>query len=342
MAKKSAKSAVNRASTKAPAKKKVSAKKASVKRRPNLTVTGPRSLKPAPPKRFRFHKPIKHPVKLPSVWRITKGTAVVLWQNRVLFLVITGWYALLNIVFVQSLNGSANDASNLKSTLDHLTSGNIGALASSLGVFTVLVGSTANTASPTAGFYQLVFAIITSLAVIWALRQRLSGTKIRIRDAYYRGMYPLVPFALVLLVICIQLLPFIIGARLYITVTTGGIAAHASDQIFWLLLFIVLTLWSLYMITATVFALYIVTLPDMTPRRAMRSARKLVYGRRFVVMRKILFMPLVLLILAAIIMLPVILVAVSLAPLILLLLSMAGLVAVHGYMYTLYRELLNE
>jgi hypothetical protein len=340
MAKKSAKSTVRRAPAKAPAKKATTAKKTSVKR-PPATVSEPRRLKPGPPKRFRFHKPIKHPVKLPSVWRLTKRTAIIMWQNKLLFLVLIAWYAILNLIFVQGLANGTN-ATNVKSTLDSVLTGNLGALASGLGVFAVLVGSTANSASPTAGFYQFIFALITSLAVIWALRQRVSGTSIRIRDTYYRGMYPLIPFMMVLLIMCVQLLPFVIGAKLYVTVISGGIAASSIEKVIWFLIFLALALWSLYMLSATVFALYIVTLPDMTPIKSVRSARNLVRYRRFTVLRKILCLPLILLILAAIIMLPIILAVVSLAPGVLFLLTMAGLVVVHTYMYTLYRELLGE
>ena len=155
-------------------------------------------------------------------------------------------------------------------------------------------------------------------------------------------MYPIIPFILVLLVICIQLIPFIIGSGLYVTVTANGIAAHFIEQAFWLLVLVALTLWSLYMITATIFALYIVALPDMTPLKAIRSARQLVRHRRFIVLRKILFMPVLLFVIAALVMLPIILVVAGLAPLVLLALTMIGLVAVNAYMYTLYRELLNE
>jgi hypothetical protein len=339
MAKQSAKSTTRRASAKAPAKKAKSAKKSSVQRQSTTVTTVSYNPILALLERFRPHTVIKHPVRLPSVWQLTKKTSLILWENRIIFLGIVAWYAVLSFIFVQNTNGSAN---NLKSTLDHVGAGNLGDIASSFGAFAVLASSTANTASPTAGFYQFVFAVITTLAVIWVVRQRASGTKVRIRDAYYRGMYPIIPFILVLLVICVQLLPLAIGAALYATVMNGGIAVHFIEQVFWSLLFLGLALWSLYMVTATVFALYIVSLPDMAPIEAIRSARKLVHHRRLIVLRKIIYMPLVLLLIAAILMLPVILVAVSLAPAILSLLSMAGLVAANTYMYSLYRELVNE
>jgi uncharacterized membrane protein YoaK (UPF0700 family) len=96
------------------------------------------------------------------------------------------------------------------------------------------------------------------------------------------------------------------------------------------------------MISSSLFALYIVTLPDMTPFKALRSARELVRHRRWTVLRKILFLPIILLVVAAIIMLPIIIWLTSLAQWVFFLLTMFALVAANAYMYTLYRELLNE
>ena len=115
-------------------------------------------------------------------------------------------YGLLNLVLVQGLAGGT-DVSSLKNALNQAFTGGLGSLASAFSVFVVLVGSAGNGSSQTAGAYQLILGIMTSLAVIWALRQVLAGRQIRIRDAYYRGMYPLVPFMLVLLVVGLQLLP---------------------------------------------------------------------------------------------------------------------------------------
>jgi hypothetical protein len=248
---------------------------------------------------------------------------------------------LLNLVLVQGIAGGT-DVSSLKHSLNQAFTGQLASLASAFSVFVVLIGSSGNGSSQTAGAYQLLLGIITSLAVIWALRQVLAGTPVRIRDAYYRGMYPLVPFILVLLVIGLQLLPLLIGSTLYNLVISNGIAVNLIEKLACLLLFVLLTIWSLYMISASLFALYIVTLPDMTPLKALRSARELVRGRRWTVLRKILCLPIILLIAAAVIMVPIIIVLTPLAQWIFFLLTMFALVAIHDYMYTLYRELLNE
>jgi hypothetical protein len=60
------------------------------------------------------------------------------------------------------------------------------------------------------------------------------------------------------------------------------------------------------------------------------------------VLRKILFLPLALLLAGAIVMVPAIVVVTPLAPWVFFVLTVFAVVAVHGYMYTLYRELAYE
>src|SRR4051812_39128657 len=125
---------------------------------------------------------------LPSAWRLTRTAAELLWRHKKIFAGIALIYGLLNLILVQGLAGH-NDVSSLKNSLNQTFTGHLGSLASSLGVFAVLVGSAGNGSSPTAGAYQFFLALVVSLAVIWALRQLLAGTPIKVRDAYYRGMY---------------------------------------------------------------------------------------------------------------------------------------------------------
>ena len=304
-------------------------------------ITPPRQLKIRTYKWYQPRKPIKHPVRLPSVWVITKEAAQLVWEHKKLFLGITIIYGLLTIILVQGFSGST-DVSSLKNNFNQAFKGNFGGLASGLGVFFTLLGSSGSSSSATSGPYQLLLGIVTSLAIIWALRQLFAGNNIRIRDTFYRGMYPLIPFLIVLIIVCLQLVPFLIGAKLYSTVISGGIAVALIEKLFWIIVFVALTAWSLYMVSRSVIALYIVTLLDMTPISALRSAKDLVQHRRWTVLRKMLSLPIVLLLCSIIIMLPVILIITPASQWVFFFLSMFSLVAIHAYLYTLYRELLNE
>jgi len=334
MAKKTGKTARRRTAAQPAAKKKTMAATATLQTELlGAALPAYRSL--------RWPKRVKHPIRLPNVWRLSKAVVELLWLHRRLFIGITLVYGLLNLILVKGL-ASSTDVASLKSQLNQIFTGHLGSLASGLSIFVVLVGSAGNGSSNTAGAYQLFLALIVSLAVIWALRQVLAGHRLRIRDAYYQGMYPLIPFILVLLVVGLQLIPLLIGSSLYSLVITNGIAVHVIEKLLWALLFIVLALVSLYMLSSSLFALYIVTLPDMTPLKALRSARQLVRHRRWTVLRKVLALPVILLLVAAVIMLPIIVWLTPLAQWIFFLLTMFAVTAVHAYMYSLYRELLNE
>src|SRR6266702_4304644 len=289
-----------------------------------------RRLKTPQYRSFRLHKRITPAVpKLSGSFRLLGRSVKVLARHWKLFLVVMLVYGILNIIFVTGLSGSGN-ISTAQSNIQANSSGQGLTLGNGATLVGDLLGNSGNTGSSTTGTYQVVLLLIGSLAIIWTLRQVHAGKSVRARDGYYRGMYPLIPFILVLAVVGIQLIPLIAGAFLYSTVVTGGIAAFAVEKVAWALLFFLLVLLSLYMICSSFFALYIVTLPDMTPMKALRSARQLVLYRRWSVMRKLLFLPAVLLIGASILMLPVVLFLAPAAVWVFFALGMIGLAIFHG------------
>lgn len=282
--------------------------------------------------------------KISNVLSLTRKTYDLLALNWKLIIGIAVVYGLLNIVLVRGFNGGL-DVSVLKEEYNKLFHGGWGNLASGFAIFGLLVSSSnSSAASDAAGAYQTFLVIITSLALVWTFRQLLADKplKLRIRDSFYKGMYPLVPVILVFLVIAIQLIPMLVGGMLYSTVISQGIAITTSEIIAWFVVFIAMIVWSLLLITPSVLALFIASLPDMTPRRALSSARKLVKFRRFTVLRKLLFLPVLLLIALSVVMIPIILIAPVLAQWVFFVLSMFILPTVIAYIYTLYRELLNE
>lgn len=260
-------------------------------------------------------------------------------KNWKLFGGIVLIYGILNIILVRGLAGSS-DLTNLKSALDSGLQGFDGKLVSTATTFTYLVASSGNGSTDTSSVYQTMLFILCSLAFIWAFRQVMAARTVRVRDSFYHGMYPLVPFLLLFLLLGVQLIPMAIGAGLYSMVTSGGIAVHLWEKAFFLALLVASVLWSLRMATATIFGIYIVALPDMTPIRAYRSARQLVYKRRLIIWRKLLFLTVAMLLLAAAIELPLIAFLTPLAVWTFFIINMLALPIVHGYLYNLYREML--
>jgi hypothetical protein len=278
---------------------------------------------------------------VPNAFRLFGRSILTLKRHWKVFFGITIVYAILNIILVRGI-GSNGDLQNLKNVLDNTLTGSGKATTGGLTLLVYLVGgsSSSSNASANAGVYQALLVILVSLVVIWTLRQVYNSQRPRVRDGFYQGTFPLVPFILVLLVMMVQLIPLLIGGLLYSTVLTNGIAVNVVEKGIWLVVFVLLALVSLYMLCSSVFALYVVTLPDMTPLKALRSTRELVRHRRFSVLRKLLFLPLSLVVLVACIMLPAIYLATPLAAWLYFVLTMLALPFIHSYLYTFYRELL--
>ncbi len=300
-----------------------------------------RRLKAARYQSFQLQKRIKVKTgKLPSSWQLLRRTFGTLKRNWKVFLGIVVINALLTMVLVQGFSAVNLSDAGRTTSLSDLLHGNFGQLASSASLFVYLLGSSGDSISAAAGVYQVFIGLVVSLAIIWSLRQIYAGNKIRIRDGFYKGMQPLVPFIMVLLVIGLQLVPLAAGAMLYTTVTNHSIAATAVEQLLWASLFFVLSVISLYMLCSSLFALYIVSLPDVTPMAALRAARQLVLHRRWEVLRKVIFLPIVLVLIAGAIIMPLILIATPIAAAVFFILSVMLLPVVHSYLYALYRSLL--
>lgn len=305
------------------------------------TPKRPRRLKTPVYRSFRLQKRISpaSPKKLPSVYRLFLSSLQPLRRHWRVFGGLLFICGVLYVILVRGL-GNAVNINELKLNLDQAFGGNLNALTSSLAIFGLLLASSGNAPSEAASIYQGNLLLIMSLALIWALREARAKSVVRIRDAFYLSTYPLIPFLLVLMVIGLQLLPFMLGGAMYGAVVNGGIAYTGVEKAFWLLLFGLLAVLSLYMITSSVFALYIVTLPDMTPLKALRSARELVLHRRLLIVRKLLGLPLILLLLSAVVVVPFIIWLPILAQWVLLTMGLVNLLITHSYLYTLYRELL--
>lgn len=106
------------------------------------------------------------------------------------------------------------------------------------------------------------------------------------------------------------------------------------------IIFMLLALWSLRLLTHSLFALFAVTLPDMTPLKALRGAKKMVYRRRLTIWRKIVLAIVFICIVGFIVMVPFMLWAPAVAPWVFFLFSVSVTMFGQAYLYTIYREIL--
>lgn len=245
-------------------------------------------------------------------------------------------YLILNVIFASGVSSLSSSVSDIKTNLE---SGH--KFWNAIGGFSTLVGSAGASSSQTASILQTVLIILVSLVIIWALRQLLAGNSIGVKEAYYRSMTPLVPLLLVLAVIFLQLLPVTLGMAVITTILTTIFVSSGLLTGILVVIFAALAAWSAYMISSSIFAFYIVTLPDMQPRQALHSAKNLVQFRRWALMRRIIFLPIFLLIVMGAIIVPLILYVSFLVAPIFYILSALAILFVHTYFYSLYRSLLE-
>lgn len=289
---------------------------------------------------FRLSKKISHPAgALPTSRIILIKSLKLMWSNKKVLLGIFGVYALLNLVLVRGFSAPLNIA-DVKETITDSFGGTISGTSMVGAIFGTLLGTSSTTESETAAVYQTMLFIVVSLALIWVFRQSAAGSKPTTKTAFYNGLYPLIPFLLVLLVLILQLIPAYVGSFVYGIVSSGGLAVTGLEQAIWLLFLGLLILLSVYMVCSSVFALYVVTLPDMHPMQALRSSRQLVFSRRLNVLRKMLLLPLIAFLVIVLIAVPAIYFLPVVAPWLYFLLTLATIIFLHAYLFTLYRELL--
>jgi hypothetical protein len=277
--------------------------------------------------------------KLPTSRSLLANAAGIARENRGAFAGLIGIYFLLSLLAVKGLGLSSN-FSEVKDTIYELAGADANKLGLVFGLYGYAVTSSSLQAGSLSGAYQVFFALITSLAAIWMARQAIAGKSPKLKDSFYKGMYPIIPFILILFVIGIQLIPATVGNFLLGTVFGQGLAVGAIEKTAWITVFLLALGLSLYFIASSIFALYISALPDMTPLRALRSARGLVRGRRLKVGLRIAAVIGFLLLVSIAVVIPLIVIASWSVEFAVLALGGFSLVFFHTYMYLLYRSLL--
>ena len=248
-------------------------------------------------------------------------------------------YTLLNIIFASGLISSiSSNVHDIRGNLHPANPGqHVDRFSNAINGFGSLVtgGGSGGTAT-----MQVVLLILESLVIIWALRQLLAGEGIGVKQAYYHSMAPLIPFVIITFVVIIQLLPLTVGSAVLALVLSSAVTNATAVNIIFGLIFVLLAAWTLYMLSSSIFALYVVTLPEMEPRDALRSAKNLARFRRWLLVRKILFLPLFVLLVMAIIIIPLILFADFLVTAAFFVLVMLAVLYCHTYLYSLYRKMI--
>ncbi len=314
--------------------------KKSIVKPPKLTTNDAKLRKKPKYKSFYLHKRIKHPgASLPSSFGIGLKAFRLMTVNSRPLVWFTVVYGLLSLAFVSGVVSPIN-IEEVRARLQEQT-GQMSGLTSNVTILGLMLASAFKASGDVSALYQSIFIITSSLALIWLYRQQQAGSRVSLKDAYYRGMYPLVPFIGVLVFLGLQLIPLAAGNLIYGAVISGGLAVTFIEQLFWFLFFLMFVLLSLYLIVTSIVALFIVTLPEMTPIAAMRESKSLVMHRRFSVLLKIVSLLIIVLLSYVVVVFPIIFLSAVLAQVFFFLLTVLILPFVIAYLFVLYRELLS-
>ena len=266
--------------------------------------------------------------KLSSTTNLLRQTYGMLKKDWPTFFGITTMYGVGVFIFVKSFSvGTAT------------TTGSTSSVLGALNRFGTMLSSASSSFSAASGIYQIIVSTICALALIWYFRQILSGEKATAKQSFYQGMRPLVPYLLVLMMLGIHLIPFAIGGYLLSLMQSSYMIFGAEMLVAWAI-FALLAIWSLRLLTHSLFALFAVTLPDMTPLRALRGAKKMVYRRRLTIWRKLLAAVICIGIVGFIVMVPFMIWLPAVAPWVFFLFSICLTMFGQAFLYTIYREIL--
>ena len=339
-------------------KKHNSPKKSSLKTRPQLKKRTKQELKQEKPHRsFRLsrRRDYYRRHQLPGYFKFAGMVFSTLNKHRFTFVALGLLFGLLGILF-----GSMTAQDTYRQISELLGEGSAEVFNGGLGSITqaalLAVASFTGGQGLTEGqqVYLVMIFLLTWLSTVWLLREYQAGRSPSLRDGLYNSAAPLLPTFFVGLVMMIQLIPF--GIMLIARSALGAVGIELigfGGMIFYLLMIAVSVL-TLYWITSTFFALIIVTLPGIYPMQALKSAKKIVTGRRLVILYRMLWAIMMVAVVWLVTIVPLILLtnwlgnlaewlnSVPIVPLYVVFLSAATTIWLCSYVYLFYRKVVED
>lgn len=277
--------------------------------------------------------------KVPTMRSNLRRSSAIVQRHWKPLLINTGIYGVLYFLFVRVL--TAVNIDELQNAVELVFGDGESSFTTQVLTVGTLFGESANFNSQTGLLFAIV-TIISSLAMIWLLRKIWGQRKVSVKEAFYQGMYPLIPFSLVLLFMIVQLIPFSIAAFIFQTAFNNGLTVTLIEKIFFVSVFATGSIISAYFLIGSIIGLYAVTVPGVTPSQARKSAKRVLRGRRFLVLKQVLLFMILSGFVGTAPMLLVVWVLPQVAVIAAAVMIVLGLPWFNLYFYGLYRDLLDE
>ncbi len=280
-------------------------------------------------------------LKTSSMRTLWRETWLFLWKHKIKMAIFVLIYTAAYIVLVRGINEFTLNADEIKVELEDALSGNLGAIVTFILLYMSLISSITTSSDDITNFYQSTILIVFSLSFIWLIRKlHLRDSSATVKDAFYQGMRPLIPFLGVLIVMALELIPAGVSSLIFITAQSASVVSTEFETLAFSVLAVLGFVLTVYLLVGSIFAPYIVTLPNMTPMTALRSSMRLLRIHRWVVLRKILAFFVVLLVLGFFLVLPFIIWIPRYAEIAFFVMGCSSFAVMHTFMYKLYRSML--
>ncbi len=267
----------------------------------------------SPHKSFRrsYREDYAREMEIPGIMHHVFATFRIIFKNSRLFLPFLLILVVLSALFVGIMSESnyVRFQDVLDQTSAQVAGSDIGNVAKAglLLISTITTGGLSGESSEAAVVFVVLIMLMIWLVTIFLLRHILAGHKIKLRDALYNAMTPLISTLLIFVVVVVQCIPiFVLIIAYSAAVQTEFLSTPFYALVFFVFAVLMLLL-SGYLLSSSIIAFLAVSAPGLYPMQALRTASELMMGRRARFIIRIIALILVLAIVWVIVMLPLIL-----------------------------------
>ena len=311
-----------------------------------------------PHRSFRrsYREDYQRDLEVPGIMYHVLATFRAIFKNWKMFLPLVALVAMMAVVLIGLMNEASYQQFQdvLDETTEQMGSGDIGYVAKAglLLISTVTTGGLSGEASETSVVFAVLIFLIIWLTTIFILRHRLAGHKLKLRDALYNAMTPLISTFVVFVVAVIQCIPIF----LLIIVYSAAVQTEFLAMPFYALVFFIfaalMILLSGYLLSSSVMALVAVSAPGLYPMKALNTASELMRGRRIKFVLRLVALLLALAVIWVVVMLPLMVfdllmknfewtAEIPFVPVCLLIMTCFTGVYITAYLYLYYRWMLG-
>ena len=263
-------------------------------------------------KTFRrsYREDYRRDLEVPGIMHHLALTFKVIFKNWKLFLPLLVLTVIFAVMFVglMSEENYQQFQDILDETTEQMGTGDIGEVAKAglLLISTVTTGGLSGESSEAAMVFVVLIFLTIWLTTIFILRHRLAGHKIKLRDALYNAMTPLLSTLVVFLVVMIQCIPIFILIIVYSAAVQTEFLAMPFYALVFFIFAALMILLSGYLLSSSLMAFVAVSAPGLYPMRALNTASDLMMGRRVRFVLRIVALLLALAVIWVVVMLPLI------------------------------------